>query len=449
MNSYIEKQLLSGGTNKTEKTGISYSQLMDEVQQYIVREKMSELTDALVSDNFDVLKTIVADYISKNHRIFNQETTDKILADMTGFGFLNAYFAKKDEIEEININAWNSVEVRYCDGRDEMIDECFNSPEQAKDILLRILRLQNKHIDNNNLYSISNIGKEIRIAAAVYPLVDKETAVAASIRFTHSAVYDLEQLIKAGMMNQEMADLLNTLINHGVSMCFGGDTGSGKTTVASALLMNVPEQKRIITLEDGTREFDLVKENKQNKICNNRVHFITRPSKNADMNVDLQTLLDLILRFDPDIVAVGEMVSEEAFIAAETARTGHTVISTIHTRNAFEAYHRMFTLGERKYSFGENMMLHIMCEAFPIIVYTKQYPDGVRRIQTILEGSYKNNELIFNELYRFRVKKNVSDSDTGKKTVIGDFERVAPISDSLKNILLDNGAEFAEIESFS
>lgn len=444
--SFIEKQLLSGGKSKSENTEFSYSQLMDEVQQYIVREKMPELTDALVSDDFELLKTIVADYIGKNHRIFNQETTNKIIADMTGFGFLNAYFAKKDEIEEININAWNSVEVRYCDGRDEMIDDCFNSPEQAKDILLRILRLQNKHIDNNNLYAVSYIGKEIRIAAAVHPLVDKETAIAASIRFTHSAVYDIDRLVKSGMMNQKMADLLNLLINHGASICFCGGTGSGKTTVANALLMNVPAQTRIITLEDGTREFDLIKENEKNKICNNRVHLITRPSKNADMNVDLQTLLDLILKFDPDIVAVGEMVSEEAFIAAETARTGHTVISTIHTKNAFEAYHRMFTLGRRKYSFDEDMMLHIMCEAFPIIVYTKKYPDGVRRIQTILEGKFVDGDIKFNELWRFFVASN--EEINGQIRVSGEFKQINKISAELKQIMRDNGVENAVIEQF-
>ena len=111
------------------------------------------------------------------------------------------------------------------------------------------------------------------------------------------------------------------------------------------------------------------------KIKNNRLHLQTRPHKDEKLNVDLQLLLDLVLKFDPEVVVVGEMVSEEAFIASETARTGHTVMTTIHTNNAFDAYYRMYSLGIRKYDLTENVMLKFMVDAFPIIVYAKQYPD--------------------------------------------------------------------------
>ena len=421
-----------------------YSEIFEKTQSYVVKEKLPELSSALLSNDMTVLEQIVGAYIKLNfaNRIKGKEDEyiTKVMSDMTGYSFLNKYFAQKDIIEEININAWDAVEVRYCDGRKIMIDEHFHSPQHAKDVILRILQQNDKQMDENKVYEISYIGKAVRIATTISPIADAEIGIVASIRFIHSAVFKLDKLVENKMLTEEAAQSLNYFINNGVSICFCGSTGSGKTTICNALLETVPNDTRLITLEGGTREFDLIRRDEKGKVINNRVHLQTRPHKNKDFNIDLQTLLDLILKFDPDIVAVGEMVSEEAFIASETARTGHTVVTTIHTNNAFDAYYRMYTLSIRKYELDEKILLKLMVDAFPIIVYTKKYSDGVRRVQTILEGIFddKKKAIKFNELYRYVVTDNAYQED-GSINVTGYFEKVNKPTERLVQFLMDNG----------
>lgn len=457
MSDYIANKLFKTIGNDTsiitETSEQDYINIFNKTQQYIVDEKISELSDALTSNNFKTLRVVVEDYVKKNfpnavsgNSESVSDTIDKLMDDMTGYGFLNEHFANKDNIEEININSWDSIEVIYTNGTKVLLDEHFNSPQHAKDVILRILQQNNKHLDENKVYEVSYIGKAIRIAATIPPIADKEIGVAASIRFIHSAIFDLPTLVNSDMLSGESADALMAFLNHGISICFCGSTGSGKTTMANALLEGIPAKTRVITLEGGTREFDLIEKNETGKTVNNRLHLQTRPHKNQELNVDLQLLLDLILKFDPDIVAVGEMVSEEAFIASETARTGHTVLTTIHTNNARDAYYKMFTLGIRKYELDEKIMLKFMVDAFPIIVYTKKYSDNIRRVQTILEGQFINGEISYNELYRYRVIENIKD-EQGKVSINGVFEKVNPPSERLKEILRDNGLEKEVIDN--
>lgn len=461
-NEYIRQKLARGDNKETEiidnrgeeDKEAEYLLLFEDVQQYITREKLEELSELLEEDNTAMLKAIVTSYLNKKYPrlktnpVLFDEYVERCVADMTGFGFLNKYFARKDEIEEININAWNIVEVRWCDGKKELTHEKFHNPQHARDVIKRILRQTGKFLDENKIYEVSYIGKSVRITTVITPVVDEEIGVAASIRFIHSAVFSLERLIQGGFLTSEMGEKLSTFLARGVSICVCGSTGSGKTTVCNALLEHIPDDTRVITLEGGTREFELVKRDEDGFALNNRVHMQTRPHKEAKLNVDLQLLLDLVLKFDPDIVVVGEMVSEEAFIASETARTGHTVITTIHTNDAFDAYYRMFSLGIRKYSLKENIMLKFMVDAFPIIVYTKRYPDGVRRVQSILEGKWNNDTdtIEYNELYHFNVEDNIVVD--GKLVTKGEFVKLNNCTQKLKETMINNGASKTLVEGF-
>ncbi len=344
---YINAKLSSGPSIDANsiKDDKIYLPILTEIQTYVVDNKLSELTESLETNDTSTLSNIIESYIRRKYQSLavNKEglsyIVNRCVQDMTGFSFLNQYFAQKDKIEEININAWNAIEVKWCDGRDEIIPDHFISPEHARDVMSRILRQTGKYLDENKIYAISYIGKSVRIVVLARPIVDEEIGIAASIRFIHSAVFKTQKLIEVDFMTEEMAEMLRQFTRHGVSMCICGSTGSGKTTLCNALLEDIPPMMRVITLEGGTREFELVRYNPDGTINNNRLHLQTRPNRTEELNVDLQTLLDLVLKCDPEVVVVGEMVSEEAFIASETARTGHTVMTTIHSNNAADAYY--------------------------------------------------------------------------------------------------------------
>lgn len=427
-----------------------YIGIFEKTQQHIISERNGELRRSLFGQESDksILLNLIRQYLVRNLRLTcdTSALAKRIFDDMTGYGFLNCYFERSQEIEEININSWDSVEIRYTNGSRELADARFHSPSHARDVLRRIFSLNNKYLDDNMLIEVSSIGNNIRIAAAIPPVADKSAGIAASIRFIHTKKHTVSQLVQSGMFTIDGFTMLKRLISHGISMCFCGSTGSGKTTAANALLMEMEHRTRIITIEAGTREFDLVRRDNSGRIINNVVHLQTRPHRDSHLNIDLQALLDLILKFDPDVVVVGEMVSEEAFIAQETARTGHTVLTTIHTNNAYDTYYRMFTLGIRKYNLDESLMLKLMVDAYPIIVYIKQYGDNKRRVQSVMEGSYTGGKIHYNELYTYKVYDNITDSDGNIIEVRGEFVKCGSISNNLKKNLLNNGMPVKLVE---
>ena len=92
-----------------------------------------------------------------------------------------------------------------------------------------------------------------------------------------------------------MLDFLSECIRYGISVCVAGATSSGKTTVAGWLLTTIPDRKRIFTIENGSRELDLIRE-ESGKVLNSVVHTLTRDSENDRQRID--QIAFWILRFD-------------------------------------------------------------------------------------------------------------------------------------------------------
>lgn len=178
-------------------------------------------------------------------------------------------------------------------------------------------------------------------------------------------------------------------------------------------------------------------------------NLLTRPSENPALNINQDFLLERVLRKHPDVIGVGEMRSAaESLSAAESSRTGHTVCTTIHSNSCNSTYRRMMTLAKRKYNMDDSILMQIMVEAYPIIVFTKQLEDRSRKIMEIIEGEdYQDGRLIAHSLYKYEVEDNVTD-DRGETRVVGHHKKIGLISDSLKKRLLDNGISNKELEEF-
>ena len=248
---------------------------------------------------------------------------------------------------------------------------------------------------------------------------------------------------------EAMLEGINFTAEQGQTVAFIGSTGSGKTTIMAWLLSNVPNNRRLITIEEGSREFDLVKRDAQGNILNSVVHLLTRPSENPALNINQDFLLERVLRKHPDVIGVGEMRSAaESLYAAESSRTGHTVCTTIHSNSCISTNRRMMTLAKRKYNMDDSILMQIMVEAYPIIVFTKQLEDRSRKIMEIIEGEdYQDCRLIAHSLYKYEVEDNVTDN-RGETRVVGHHKKIGLISDSLKKRLLDNGISNKELEEF-
>ena len=353
-------------------------------------------------------------------------------------------------VEEVNINAYNDIEVIMSGGRSMKIPDKFATPGQAIDVMRRMLSSCGMIIDDTMPSVLGHIDKNIRISVDKTPLVDADVGVNASIRIVNQQTVTTDKLLKSGSATKEMLAFLTACVRYGVSVCIAGATGSGKTTIMAWLLSTVPDNRRLITIEDGSREFNLVKRDEHGNILNSVCHLLTRPNENEELDIDQDFLLERVLRKHPNVIGVGEIrAAAECMSVAEASRTGHTCLTTIHSNSGISSYRRMMTLAKRKYQMADDVLMQIMVEAFPVIVYTKQLDDGSRKIMEIIEGEdFSDGKPIYRTLFRYNVTDNISEVD-GKAKIIGRHKQCENISETLRRRMLENGISARELGIFT
>ena len=434
-----------------------FGEVLDEVQSYISSKYSALVVDGInnVGSGNDEVKKQVKRYIGKyllDYRLSvegmtQEELIDKLYTEMAEFSFLTKYIFGTG-IEEININAWDDVEVQSSNGTTVKLDEHFESPDHAINVVRRMLHVSGMVLDNTSPAILGHLSKNIRIAVLKTPLVDEDVGVAASIRIVNAQKLTKEDFLRSGTATDEMMEFLSFVVRYGASTTVAGATSSGKTTLTGWLLTTIPDDKRIYTIENGSRELDLVKRDENGRIINKVIHTITRESEDEKKSITQDNLLDMALRFHPDYIVVGEMRSSEADSAQEAARTGHTVITTIHSNSCEATWRRMVTLCKRKYpNVDDNVILNLVTEAFPIVVYAKQLENKSRRIMEIMECEIKpDGERVYHTLYRYKITENrVCD---GKFVIKGEHVKVNNPSPSLQRRMLENGASQEELDKF-
>lgn len=442
---------------KSEKKR-EFSDVLNEVQSYISSKYSALVIDGInnVNSGNDEVKNQVKRYIGKyllDYRISVEgmsqtQLIDQLYTEMAEFSFLTKYIFGTG-IEEININSWDDIEVQYSNGTNVKLDEKFESPDHAINVVRRMLHVSGMVLDNTSPAILGHLSKNIRIAVLKTPLVDEDVGVAASIRIVNSQKLKKEDFLKSGTATDEMMELLSALVRYGVSTTVAGATSSGKTTLTGWLLTTIPHDKRIFTIENGSRELDLVERDKDGKILNKVVHTITRESEDERKSVTQDDLLDMALRFHPDYIVVGEMRSSEADSAQEAARTGHTVLTTTHASSVQGIYPRLATLCMQKHSTPYPTLISFVTEAFPLAVFLKKLDDGKRHIMEIAEclGCDENGKVFTKTLWKYRVdSERIVD---GKTVIDGRFVRVNPISKELRERMHENGVPNDVLDRFS
>lgn len=176
---------------------------------------------------------------------------------MAEFSFLTKYIFGTG-IEEININSWDDVEVQYSSGETVKLEEKFESPDHAINVVRRMLHVSGMVLDNTSPAILGHLSKNIRIAVLKTPLVDEDVGVAASIRIVNAQKLKKEDFLRSGTADDEMMELMSALVRYGVSITVAGATSSGKTTLTGWLLTTIPHDKRIFTIENAVQQNRLV-----------------------------------------------------------------------------------------------------------------------------------------------------------------------------------------------
>ena len=367
----------------------------------------------------------------------DEQLINRLYSEMVEYSILTPFLGSPD-LDEININSWDDITLTYSDGHMEKLAEHFHSPGHAVDIVKRLLHHSGMIIDNATPIAQGHLPNNTRITALKNPIVDEECGIAVSIRLLHPQRVDRSCLIRNGMATEEMISFLEMCIRYGVSLVVAGRTSSGKTTLLNALLSGIPDEKRIYSIESGARELFLVRRNRRGEIKNNVVHTLSRPSENAAYNISQENLVVAALRFDPDIVVVGEIRDAEANSAVEASLTGHTVVTTVHSGPAESAHGRISLLCQRRFQLGMEVSLAQARQAFPLVVFAHKCEDNSRKVMDISECAVTSDgKTEYRCLYRYDITKN--DFKDGKYTIEGHFVKVNPPSDHLCMLLTRSG----------
>ncbi|MCD8242143.1 MAG: Flp pilus assembly complex ATPase component TadA, partial [Lachnospiraceae bacterium] len=259
-----------------------FSSSLREVQAFLSKEYSSLVTAEGSEEVKSQIRRFAKKYI-QDQRIAmegmtEEELLDGIYSEMAEFGFLTRYIYGEG-IEEIDINAWDDVEVQFAGGLTKKLDEHFDSPEHAINVVRRMLHVSGVVLDDASPTVLGHLSKNIRIAVLKTPIVDEDVGVAASIRIVNPQSMKKEDFIGGGTATGQMLDFLAECIRYGISVCVAGATSSGKTTLLGWLLTTIPDNKRIYSIENGSRELAMVRR-ENGRVDNYFITTLTPDSEN-------------------------------------------------------------------------------------------------------------------------------------------------------------------------
>jgi pilus assembly protein CpaF len=230
-----------------------------------------------------------------------------------------------------------------------------------------------KRLDEDNPVLHAQLPDGSRLAAVIPPVV--RPAPALTIRKFPSRHYTVDDLIARGTLTLPLAEFLATQIAGGKTVLISGGTSTGKTTVLRVLANAIPEEQRIVVIED-TSELHLHKPNLLAVECQ---------TDTFKANITFDDLLKSALRWRPDRIILGEVRGIEARTLLDSLNTGHSgSLATIHANSAEKALHRFANLVMRSHAQATFSDIEAeIGEAIEFIVHVERQP-GRRVIREVL-----------------------------------------------------------------
>jgi pilus assembly protein CpaF len=236
------------------------------------------------------------------------------------------------DISEIMVNGPDAIFIEKA-GYLQRVPEAKLTPESLIVAVKNIARRLGDDISDEKPILDSRLPDGSRVAAVIPPCSIQ--GVTLTIRKFNSHKFTMNDLVLAGMLTAELADQLAEFVVQRKNILICGGTSSGKTTFLNSLAEFIPDDQRILLIED-TAEIRIEKENV--------VRFEARREQNGLPAVTIRDLLRAALRHRPDRVILGEIRGGEAFDLLQLLNTGHSgTISTVHANSAAQGISRFTT----------------------------------------------------------------------------------------------------------
>lgn len=320
------------------------------------------------------------------------QLTREIEDDALGLGPIQRLL-DDDDVSEIMVNHPTQIFVER-KGKLTLADESFSSEDQLRRVIERIVGKVGRRIDESSPLVDARLTDGSRVNAVIPPLAVRGSSL--TIRKFAKKALSIQDLINYGSLSPDLAELLELCVRGRLNILVSGGTGTGKTTLLNVLSSFIPEDERIVTIEDAI-ELKL-----------QQAHVVQLEARPANIEgrgeVTIRDLVKNSLRMRPDRVVIGECRSGEALDMLQAMNTGHDgSISTLHANSPRDCIARLETLVLMA---GMDLPLRAIREqigsAVDMIVQISRLRDGSRRITYVTElTGIKDDEPVLNDLYRF------------------------------------------------
>ena len=297
------------------------------------------------------------------------------------------------DITEIMVNGKDNIFYEKS-GYIEKWNKHFDSEQKLADIAQRIAAMSNRMVNEACPIVDTRLEDGSRVNIVLPPVAMDGPII--TIRKFYDKPLTIDRLIELGSITEEAAHFLEKLVKSRYNIFISGGTGSGKTTFLNVLSDYIPDDERVITIEDSA---ELQLHN-----IKNLVRLEARMANSEGNNaVAIRDLIKSSLRMRPDRIVVGEVRGAEALDMLQAMNTGHDgSLSTGHSNSPKD----MLTRLETMVLMGMNMPIDAIrtqiASAIDIIVHLARQRDKSRKVVQIAEvGDYKNGEIELTPLFRF------------------------------------------------
>nr|WP_295285103.1 ATPase, T2SS/T4P/T4SS family [uncultured Blautia sp.] len=304
-----------------------------------------------------------------------------------------------ETVTEIMVNGPDAIFVERS-GKLSRWEKTFTSGEKLEDVIQQIVGRCNRVVNESMPIVDARLENGARVNAVVRPVALNGPIL--TIRRFPDTPITMEKLIALGSLPPECAEFLKVLVKARYSMVIGGGTGSGKTTFLGALSNYIPDDERLITIEDNA-------ELKIQGIPNLVRLEAKMANTEGGSSVTIRDLIKTALRMRPDRIVVGEVRGGEAVDMLQALNTGHDgSLSTAHANSAEDMLSRLETMTLMGVDLPLEAIRRQIASGVDILIHLGRMRDKSRKVLEITEVcGYEDHEIKTRTLYRWQEGKGL------------------------------------------
>jgi pilus assembly protein CpaF len=366
----------------------AYKDLKNRVQNRLIAELDPAMDVSRTAEVRDTIHEMYESILQEESIILGRREREalfeQIVAEILGLGPLQPLLAE-ESVSEIMVNGPKKVFVER-NGKLQRTNIAFESNEHLMRIIERIVAPLGRRIDESSPTVDARLEDGSRVNAVIPPISLQGPILTIRKFFTDPLTVD--DLIRFGTVNEELMEFLKACVVAATNIIISGGTGTGKTTFLNILSNYIPDDERILTIENAA-ELQIRAE-----------HVVTLESRPPNVEgrgeISIRDLVINSLRMRPDRIVVGECRGPEALDMLQAMNTGHEgSMTTLHANNTRDALSRLETMVLMAgMELPHRAIREQVASAIDLIVQLSRFRDGSRRVVSITEVQGMEGDVI-------------------------------------------------------